>query len=734
MKRKTVMILEAVCLIAGVSTAAVLVGNHEEVMPVLASISEDLSTKMFPDRKGAEKELLEMIKNLPAAENVDTADETAAESVYYQIADIYELSEKNGIILSEAQEKKIKTVIDTYYPAEEIANMQPIPESGGVLSSGSYALKSDLSLTNLNIVIPSGAEVTIDLNGYTLTGTGSGSVIKVESGGTLILKDSSFYPSFRSGSLRGGTGTILEEYHPNYSAGGGIFVEGYFHMLSGNITDCTADSGGGVYISDKGSFLMSGGNIEECTASGNMNVYGGGVQVSGSGSFQMDGGSIRNCSVIPPDETDRQSFGGGGVSVYNGTFTMNGGLISQCFSGYHGGGVYIADKSKSVIFAGGTIEECSADINGGGIYILNNSNVSMTGGTVKKCYASGGGAVCIQGEYGKFDLSGGELSGSRDEISAEKIYNAEDGGAAYILGGTFNMSGGTIRDFASSNNGGAVYIGSNSKAQIMGGSIMDCEADANGGGIYMNGNQAVIYGGNISECEAGNNGGGIYVLNGTVTLGDNAVIEKCTSAGDAVTSDDTGEMTLWDGGGGIFISPYSSVYFEGGKISGCVSASFGGGVFCYGELFFYGGEITECIALGGGGILLADDSSLFMSGGSIKNCAALNGNGGGINFSGGTMNLEGTPVICENINKKEETAVNDDLYIPEGRLISFSSELSEGAYVGISVPESSLGGNNIVFTQTGYFNDEAQYFFSDIENMIIEYDYAKNCLKLVYVH
>src|SRR5699024_6940579 len=144
MKRKTVMILEAVCLIAGVSTAAVLVGNYEEVMPVLASISEDLSTKMFTDRKGAEKELLEMIKNLPAAENVDTADETDAESVYYQITDIYELSEKNGITLSEAQEKKIKTVIDTYYPAEEIANMQPIPESGGVLSSGSYALKSNL--------------------------------------------------------------------------------------------------------------------------------------------------------------------------------------------------------------------------------------------------------------------------------------------------------------------------------------------------------------------------------------------------------------------------------------------------------------------------------------------------------------------------------------------------------------------------------------------------------------
>ena len=161
------------------------------------------------------------------------------------------------------------------------------------------------------------------------------------------------------------------------------------------------------------------------------------------------------------------------------------GLISQCFSGYHGGGVYIADKSKSVIFAGGTIEECSADINGGGIYILNNSNVSMTGGTVKKCYASGGGAVCIQGEYGKFDLSGGELSGSRDEISAEKIYNAEDGGAVYILGGTFNMSGGTLRDFASSNNGGAVYIGSNSKAQIMGGSIMDFEAESNRRGIYI---------------------------------------------------------------------------------------------------------------------------------------------------------------------------------------------------------------------------------------------------------
>ena len=63
-----------------------------------------------------------------------------------------------------------------------------ITSDGGELSEGTYTLEGGVTLTT-DITIPSGEEVTLDLAGHTLTGTGSGSVITVN--GTFTLKDSS---------------------------------------------------------------------------------------------------------------------------------------------------------------------------------------------------------------------------------------------------------------------------------------------------------------------------------------------------------------------------------------------------------------------------------------------------------------------------------------------------------------------------------------------------------------
>ncbi len=117
-------------------------------------------------------------------------------------------------------------------PSLTTANGTELTKEGGLLSSGNYYLANDVELEN-NIHIQNGATVTIDLNGYILTGTGSDSVIKAN--GTLTLIDDS-------------------------------------PAQTGKITGGSAIYGGGVHVGSTGSFTMSGGTI-----TGNSGTYGGGI-------------------------------------------------------------------------------------------------------------------------------------------------------------------------------------------------------------------------------------------------------------------------------------------------------------------------------------------------------------------------------------------------------------------------------------------------------------------------
>lgn len=723
MKKTKLWIFESVCLISAVSALAALVGNYEKVLPAMSQMGESIGASIFYNKSETKERLNTMIADLPDAGEIDVWDETAAESVYDQLVEIYSLSEEYGITLTSEQDTKIKNIIGTYDPAEDV-NAGQIAETGGILYSGTYVLNNDILLKEQDLYIPDGAEVVIDLNGYQLTGTGSGSVITVENGGSLTIIDSTFYPVFRGGSVSGGTGTLLEQEDIRFYAGGGVLVNGNFKLQSGNIKNCTANSGGGVYIGEGGNFQMSGGSIDGCYVSGDKSVYGGGVQVSGSGSFLMSGGHIINCSVKRDTNAVEESFGGGGISVYNGDFVMEGGMIDGCSSDYHGGGIYISEQVDSMSLAGGTVQNCSAAVHGGGLYILNNENVSMTGGIITDCSAAGGGAVCIQGENGAFDFQGGELVGMQYLETTEEFISAEYGGGIYVLGGSLNISGGTVRNFTVSDSGGGIYSGSGGKITMSGGTVTNCKAENNGGGIYFNGTDAILNGGSISECEAETNGGGIYALSGRVTIGDNALIEGCDAGGDMIPSEETGELVIWDGGGGIFAAPDAVMYFEGGKITGCESRAFGGGVFSYGTFFCSGGEIELCSALGGGGIMIAGDSVFSISGGSVKKCHAVSGNGGGVSFSDGTLTIQGDPVISENTNGKDGVIVNDNLYLPEERQIGFEGNLTEGACIGISISPVAFVTREVPFTTAGYIDDPdiIKYFAADQENTVIELD------------
>ena len=130
-------------------------------------------------------------------------------------------------------------------------------------------------------------DITLDLNGYSITGNGSRTVINITGSEStyskLTLKDS----SNGDGSITGG----------GMSNGGGVCVNGgIFDMDGGTITGNNGSYGGGVCVENTGSFTMNGGTITGNTASED----GGGVYVDSSGTFTMKGGTITG-NTAPDD-------------------------------------------------------------------------------------------------------------------------------------------------------------------------------------------------------------------------------------------------------------------------------------------------------------------------------------------------------------------------------------------------------------------------------------------------
>jgi hypothetical protein len=167
----------------------------------------------------------------------------------------------------------------------------------------------------------------IDGNGGTLKldGLGNGSLLRVESGITVTLRDITLEGLEGLEGYEGNTKSLVEV------SGGTLILENAH--IKGNRN--SLNGGGGVYISGGGFFTMNGGSV-----SGNTATNGGGVYIVTSGSFRMNSGTI----------TSNTADKGGGV--YRQLYTDDGG---------------INDDSKDCVLYGGTITSNTA-AEGDGIY------------------------------------------------------------------------------------------------------------------------------------------------------------------------------------------------------------------------------------------------------------------------------------------------------------------------------------------------------------------------------
>ena len=478
--------------------------------------------------------------------------------------------------------------------------------TGGTLQSGNYYLTSDVTLTT-DITIADNATVTLCLNGYKLTGTGTNAVITFNEGVDFTLEDCS-----ADASAPAGTGVIT----------GGI---------GGTLSGDPKQSGGCVHISGNSTFTMNGGTISGNTANG----AGGGVSMWGEGAFTMNGGTISGNSATAV----------GGVFMYSGTFTMTGGTISgnTAING-DGGGVFVYG---TFIMNGGTISGNEATKYGGGVYV-SDGTFTMTNGTISdnKAGSLGGG---VYGTHGTFNMSDGTISGN----------TATNGGGVYFdANNTFEISGGTISGNTANNNGGGVYFEGDTFE--MSGSTISGNTATNGGGVYAQGigmgSKFTISGGTLTDNYATEYGGGVYCSIGmlsTLTLEGCTVSGNTAKYGGGVRVGGDGTLTLEDGmvsgntatsnGGGVYIDG-SKFIMNGGTLSGNTATNGGGGVYMIGNSSSFtmnGGTISGNMAWNGGGVYMYGYNNFTMNGGTISGDRTFIGSGLHVNDSNGTFTMNG---------------------------------------------------------------------------------------------
>lgn len=288
---------------------------------------------------------------------------------------------------------------------------------GYKIDSGKYYLNDNITLDAL-IYIDRGVDVTICLNGHSITVDADGSAIAIAGTGKLTLCDCKDGGTITHGTKDGGSdkytgcGVLL-----NYNA---VFI-----IYGGNITgNQTERSGAGVDVGSSTNFAMYGGSVTGNTVSGS-DGQGAGIRTS-------SGATIGGSAVV--SENKAPSGQGAGIYCSNGDLRIQGNAVIRGNSaGGEGGGVYMASAGTKLTVSGDATITGNTAANGGGVYVHQNitlvlqDRAAITGNTAittKTGATDGLGGVYI--DFGTLEVSGSvQVMGNyRKEGSERKDSNA----------------------------------------------------------------------------------------------------------------------------------------------------------------------------------------------------------------------------------------------------------------------------------------------------------------------
>ena len=408
-------------------------------------------------------------------------------------------------------------------------------------------LRGSFSVGNAPLEIPENKNVTMDLNGKTLTNNSSEnsgeSLFKILAGATLTIEDGT------QGTGENSADPVITTSTGNKYGNTASYKNGTltYYVTESEVTDSnTGKTTETVY-----KYEVSVPSVPQEVSVGTLDGNGKGKSIfwmSGdAANLIIKGGKICNSSksAIYCDSSDS-------------TVQIDGGYICGNSVNEIGGAAISAKKPTTIHINGGCIYNNTSQGNGGAIY-SEGADVTVSGGYIFSNSArtnanGGGGAIYAQG--GSVALNGGYLF--------DNSANGGYGGAVYMKGGTLTVSG------------SAVLAGNRSVKE--GGIAETGTLDAGGGAVALFGSDVTIRGGYITGNESEKTGGGLYCRESSAVTMDGGYVTN-NKAQNIVCE---GAHINMDGGGGIRLENNSNLTLNGGYITGNMACS-GAGICVTGK-------------------------------------------------------------------------------------------------------------------------------------------------------
>lgn len=597
--------------------------------------------------------------------------------------------------------------------------------------------------------IASGKNVVLDLQGYSVSrslnaAADDGHVIKVESGATLTVQDTS---EGAAGTITGGN---------TKGTGGGIYNDGTFILKSGAITGNKAVyRAGGIFNSASATLTIEGGEVSNnkagSTQTANDNRFGAGILVEG-GTVNISNCTIKNnegrnqgggifvndgeVTVTNTKITGNKSWAnatGAGVYLKAGTLTIDGGEITGNIgtkAEYKGVGLYYEggtlNMKGAVTITGNHLQNNSDKISN--VYLPTGNKITVIGslegstigvtlqsttGVITKGLPGNGDEWCFSNDNNdpKYYL---DLNDDHEaEIHLDYVCKNTTTGVRYetlkaAVDAANDGEENTITPLKDINLSAGLNINKNIVLDLQGYTISRSlnEATSNGYVVKVAGGATVTIQ-DTSEGEKGkitggwNNsqGGGIY-NEGTLTLKD------ITVTGNKSTGGQTGDCY----GGGIYSHRNSTIIIDGAQIIGNEAEIKGGGIHIasLGE----NNVIKDCLIQGNKTIAETDGigAGLYIQRGTVNvtGCTITeneaNGNGGGM-FIGNDNDIPVVNIANTIITGNTSTGEGSGFYYNRGKLNIEGNEVEIYGSFKVAEPTNEASSANGVAINGGYFED-----------------------------
>lgn len=487
------------------------------------------------------------------------------------------------------------------------------------------------------LTIPSGKNITINLNGFTLDrGLGeykeAGEAITVN--GNLTITDTK-----GGGKVTGGFGE-----------GGGVCVNNgaNFTLEGGSITGNKGNAtGGGVFVLEGGSAtIKKGSGAEAGKVDSNSAPNGGGIYSAGTltvqnsasiagNSASKSGGGIYVASgettVTSGDITSNSAAAGGGVYIGGGSLNLRGGKIADNTASDEAGGIWHGADGGNLKVQGAPKVKDNTSTTGMNIILRSGKTMNITGELTTDGSGDANAALDLMTDSIEAPMTSGLTTSKPEGMSADEYAKK-----------VFTYNGNAYEDALEVRNNELYHKPVQSDVQVS-----DWQALQNAINNSTEGQVIALE----KDIDASNDNWSIKVdrknvvveLNGhkmdrkrDSDTGDGHVF-NVKNGGTLTIRDSVGTGILTGGnatdGGGIKIEKNSTCIIESGTIKGNKADKDGGGIYVWGTLKMTGGIITGNYADDdGGGIYVEDTGSLDIDGAMISDNKAKK-EGAGLNIN-----------------------------------------------------------------------------------------------------